>query len=246
MKYSTKFIHGDSDCTIISDSKEALETAKDKLISDKRIIEQFIKNHPGWEESLIPIRTINAPEIIELLEIAAEESNVGPMAAIAGVLADRMADEMKKKHHTKINVVENGGEIIIDSKEDIIIALYVLTTALKGKIGFRFRGDSKKLAVATSSGQFGHAMSLGEADAVVVFADNAGLADAAATKICNEVTGMNHQKAITQGLQIMDEIQGVQGVFISRGGLVGQKGKIPELIRLNDENNAILQKKLKK
>jgi len=52
------------------------------------------------------------------------------------------------------------------------------------------------LGIATSSGTSGHALSFGIAGAVTVVADNAGLADAAATAICNTVKGETCEEAI--------------------------------------------------
>ena len=234
-----------SDCTVVSDRKDALSIARQILQEDRRITEIFIREHPGWQESLIPMRTPDAPPIIAAMEEAGELAGVGPMAAIAGVFADHMVTEMQRQGHAEIAVVENGGEIAIQSAEDIIIALYVLTTALKAKIGFRYHGGDPMLGLGTSSGQFGHAMSLGEGDAVTVFADSAGLADAAATQVCNAVVGDDYEQAILRGLEVVDTIPGVHGAFIARGGFVGQKGKLPELVRIHDGEQVILAEKFK-
>jgi ApbE superfamily uncharacterized protein (UPF0280 family) len=202
-----------------------------------------MKNNPSWEKSIIPVRTKDAPLIIELMENAAEICDVGPMAAIAGALADRMQAVMLENKHVHTAVVEDGGEIAINSSEDILIGLYVLSTALKAQLGFKFLGGSTPIGIGTSSGQFGHALSFGEADTVTIFAKNATLADAAATKICNEVKGDDHEKAILIGLDLADRIDGLSGVFITRSKYIGKKGRIPELVSIRDGEQYILHEK---
>jgi hypothetical protein len=239
------FIEEESDCTIVSEKKEAIQVARGQLVADRQILKRFVHENPNWLKSLVPIHTKDPPQVVKLMEDAAEKAQVGPMAAVAGVLADRMQNEMFHQTNVKTAVVENGGEIAINSVSDIIIGLYVLTTALKANIGFRFKGGDPPLGIGTSSGQFGHALSFGEADAVTIFADTAGLGDAAATRICNSVKGKDHEKAVQSSLEIIDDIDGVSGAFIVRGKYVGQKGKIPELIRIQDGEAAILSEKFK-
>ncbi len=65
------------------------------------------------------------------MEIPTEICGVGPMAAVAGALADRMQEAMLKQRKVTIAVVEDGGEIAVKSSDDILIALYSLSTALK-------------------------------------------------------------------------------------------------------------------
>lgn len=239
------FVENESDCTVVSEKKEAIQVARRQLLADRIILQKFVKAHPDWLKALNPVLSKDPPLIVKRMEEAAEKAQVGPMAAIAGALADRMQEEMIQQVQVKTAVVENGGEIAVNSTTDIIIGLYVLTTALKANLGFRFKGENPPLGIGTSSGQFGHAISFGEADAVTIFAADAALGDAAATRVCNSVTGPDHEKAVQASLEIIDEIEGVSGAFIVRGKFVGQKGKIPELVRIEDGESAILSEKFK-
>ena len=89
------------------------------------------------------------------------------------------------------------------------------------------------MGVATSSGRFSHAFSFGDADAVTIFAVNAGIADAAATAVANLITGDDVQDVIRLGMDRALRIDGVKGVFILYRGVVGKAGQIPELIKLS-------------
>jgi hypothetical protein len=243
MKYKKRFVVKESDCTVVTNYQQAIKIAKNQLIEDRIILEQFIAVHPEWEASFKPIRTKDAPPIIEAMEIPTEIAGVGPMAAVAGALADRMQEAMLKNRKVSIAVIEDGGEIAINSSEDILIALYVLSTALKAQLGFKFSGGDSPIGISTSSAQFSHSISLGEADTVTIFADNTAMADAAATAVCNEVKGPDYEASILKGLEICDQIEGINGAFITRDKFVGKKGKIPELVYIKDGEDYILQEK---
>jgi len=70
----------------------------------------------------------------------------------------------------------------------------------------------------------------GEAEAVTVFAENAGLADATATAVGNTVKGKNEKAAVERGVEKALSIDGVKGVFIVYRGTVGMGGEVPPII----------------
>jgi len=150
-RYSEKFQLMESDCTVISDIEKGIKLAKKKLKEDLVFLHSFVEKNSDWKGSYIPIISGNQHPIILAMEEAGQICDVGPMAAVAGVLADRMQEEILSQTKANIAVVENGGEIIISSKEDILIHLMVKSTDLQGKLGFMFKGGSKPLGVATSS-----------------------------------------------------------------------------------------------
>jgi ApbE superfamily uncharacterized protein (UPF0280 family) len=152
------------------------------------------------------------------------------MAAVAGVLADLAVKEMISSG-CKVAVVENGGEVYAVSNQPIDIGFAAGDEPLSREMGFRLR--KFPLGVATSSGRFSHAFSFGDADAVTVFAVDAGLADAAATAVANLITGDDIKNVIKLGIDRALSIDGVSGVFILYRGVVGKAGQIPELIKVN-------------
>ncbi len=119
---------------------------------------------------------------------------------------------------------------MIHSREDIFIGLYSHTTQVKDIMGFIFKGGTTPLGIGTSSGTFGHAISLGNADTVTVFAPSAGVADAVATKIANSIT-RNHKGCILHpALKIAQSLNFIQGVFITCGEKVAKIGNIPKIV----------------
>jgi len=76
---------------------------------------------------------------------------------------------------------------------------------------------------------------LGEADTVTVFAESAGIADAAATRICNIVKGENYKESINNGIEEAKSISAIKGLLIVRKNLIGRYGNLPELVRIQSE-----------
>lgn len=216
--------------TIISDRKEAIEAAVESLRHNREAIEEYAKANPRFLSSLKPLDVPAEPLVAKLMAEAAEKADVGPMAAVAGVLADMAVRDMRKAG-CEVAVVEDGGEISAVSNVPVDVALAAGDEPLSRRFGFRLTGFP--IGVATSSGRFSHALSFGDAEAVTVFCGNAGLADAAATSVGNVVKGDDAQTAIKLGMDKALLIEGVEGVLIIYKGLVGTAGKIPQMIKVD-------------
>ena len=250
--YKTHFIEKESDITIISDSNTAISRAKISFQFHRANLEDFVLRNSKFLKSFSPVKVNTSYRVIELMAEVAFLCDVGPMAAVAGALADLMLEEMQLKgdnedpnfKESRIALVENGGEIAIDSEEPMKIALYAGQNELNSNLGFLVKKEDCPIGIGTSSATIGHAISLGQSDAVTIFAKNAALADAAATKVGNAVKGKDVEKSIKKGLDIIDQLEGVTGAFISRGNKVGQIGKLPQLIKIVGAKNQILKNKL--
>ncbi|MEJ2295494.1 MAG: UPF0280 family protein, partial [Candidatus Lokiarchaeota archaeon] len=145
--------------------------------------------------------------------------DVGPMATVAGALADLMLETMKTKSRSnpvpaRIALVENGGEIAIDSEKPMKIAIYAGENKLNLNIGFLIEKQDCPIGIASSSATIGHAISLGQSDVVTVFAKNATIADGAATQIGNLVKGEDIDQYNRTSLEKIDHIEGVEGALI--------------------------------
>lgn len=246
--YKYHFSEKESDVTIISESKKAILRAKEAFYYHRKILEEYVLKETQFLKSFTPVKVKTDKDIINLMAETAFLCDVGPMATVAGALADLMLEGMKDKKNSdfilaKIALVENGGEIAIDSEKPMKIALYAGNNELNLNVGFLIEKKDNPIGIGTSSATVGHAISLGEADAVTIFADNATLADGAATAIANLVKGNDIEKSIKKGLDAVDDIEGVRGAFISRENNVGQVGKIPKLIKIEGEKNKILKEK---
>ncbi|MEM3440864.1 MAG: UPF0280 family protein [Candidatus Bathyarchaeia archaeon] len=224
------FILKESNCVIISDTIEGIQAAKESIKQNRHKLEEYIKTNPKFLHALKPVPIPSKPLVAKLMAEAAEKANVGPIAAVAGVLAD-LAVKAMLRAGCKVAVVENGGEISAVSNAPIDVAVAVGDTPLSKRFGFRL--TEFPIGIATSSGRFSHALSFGDADAATVFCRDAGLADAAATAGCNVVKGENYQVAIQAGINRALSIQGVEGVLIIYREFTGTAGKLPQIIKIN-------------
>ena len=220
----------ETNCTIIVDDESAINTAVSSIRHHRKQLEKYIRTDPKFLYSLRPVAVDDGPRIVGLMAKASEKANVGPMAAVAGVLADLAVEDMALAG-SEVAVVENGGEVSAISNQPIDIALSAGDSPLSKQIGFRL--EKSPIGVATSSGLFSHALSFGEAEAVTVFAVNAGVADAAATAVGNLVKGDDCRGAVERGIEEALGVEGVRGIFILYRGIVGRAGQVPQLIKVS-------------
>jgi ApbE superfamily uncharacterized protein (UPF0280 family) len=220
----------ETQCTIIADKEQAIKTAIASIKRNRTELEDYAKRNPLFLYTLEPVPAPAEPLVARLMAEAAEKANVGPMAAVAGVLADLAAKDMIADG-CKVAVVENGGEVSAVSDRPVDVALAAGDAQLSKRFGFRL--TDFPVGVATSSGRFSHALSFGDAEAATVFCRNAGLADAAATAVGNVVKGEDCEGAVQRGIDRALSIQGVEGVLIIYKGFTGTAGKIPQIIKVD-------------
>lgn len=233
------FRYKETNCTIIADKEDAIRSAMSSIEYHRKKLEKYIQDHPKFLYSLRPVPVNKGPLIVRLMADASKKANVGPMAAVAGVLADLTVKEMTLDG-SEVAVVENGGEVSAVSSKPIDIALSAGDSPLSRQVGFRLK--EFPIGVATSSGLYSHALSFGEAEAVTVFAVNAGIADAVATAVGNLIKGDDCREAIERGINKALGIEGVKGVFILYKGMVGKAGQIPQIIKVRtEEKNGCLK-----
>jgi ApbE superfamily uncharacterized protein (UPF0280 family) len=192
-------------------------------------LELYVRANPKFLYTLEPIVAPEKPLVANLMAIAAQKAAVGPMAAVAGALADLAVEDMKREG-CEVAVVEDGGEISVSSNRPIDVAVAAGEELLSKRFGFRLA--EFPIGVATSSGRFSHALSFGDAEAAIVFCKDAALADAAATAVGNVVNGEDAQVGIQAGTNRGLSIEGVDGVLILYKGQVGTAGKIPQIIKI--------------
>ncbi|GAB4338886.1 MAG: UPF0280 family protein [Desulfobulbaceae bacterium] len=202
------------------------------VIELRHQLEEHIRAQPLFLESLHPLpMDERAPRIVRKMLRAGKEAGVGPMAAVAGAIAEEVGHRL---HALGINdlIVENGGDIFIARNTTCTVAILAGPSPLSKSVGVRLAPGMLPAGVCCSSGSVGHSLSLGVADAVVVVSDSTPLADAAATRIGNEVDG--RRGCVDRALRLAGEIRGVRGVVIVLGTRLGAWGEI-ELVGLREK-----------
>jgi ApbE superfamily uncharacterized protein (UPF0280 family) len=185
-------------------------------------LERYIEKNPEFLTSLKPLPVPeHAPNIVMDMIKAGKQAGVGPMAAVAGAIAECVGRELLE--FSPQIIIENGGDIFLKLLTRRTVGIYAGASPLNGKIGLEINPRDTPLGVCTSSGTVGHSLSYGQADAVVVTAASAALADAAATAIGNRVSRPEDiESAIASG----QDIGGLKGIVIIIGQSVGAWGDI--------------------
>ena len=203
------------------------QEAEEAVIKFRHQLEAYIKGCPLFAESLVPLPLDPlAPEIARGMLVAAQKAGVGPMAGVAGAMAEFVGKALLPK--TPEVVVENGGDIFLQSSTERKIGIFADRSSLSMRVGISVPPEKTPLGVCTSSGTVGPSLSLGKADAVCVISPSATLADAAATAVGNLVQGKGD---IEQALERGRAIPGVEGVVIIVGDAMGAWGEY-ELVKL--------------
>lgn len=225
------YAFGETRGTIASDSPEFVEVGLAALQRQRADLDRYALRNPVFQHSFEPVKVIEGPTVVKRMAQAAEKAGVGPMAAVAGAIADLAAEEMIAAG-ARVALIEDGGEASLHSDQPVDIALQAGSAPLSKRLGFRVARFPS--GVATSSGVYSHAFSFGDAEAVTVFAGDAALADAAATAACNLVSGADHDAAVRRGVDKALSIPGVEGVFILYKEATGTGGRLPEIIRIQE------------
>jgi ApbE superfamily uncharacterized protein (UPF0280 family) len=197
--------------------------ARESILSNRGDIEAYIKNNPNFYDTLDPMQPAdNAPAIINFMCDAAWRAGVGPMASVAGAIAEFVGRDLSS--FSDEIVVENGGDIFIKTAKKRIIGIYAGDDSpFTGKLALEISPNDNGVGVCTSSGTVSHSLSFGRADAALVISDNTALADAVATVAGNAVKSAID---IEKGIQLAKSISGVKGVLILVGDKMGSWGEI--------------------
>jgi len=212
---------GESDLWI-SAERPLPESAERALLSVRADVEEYLERDPEFARSLRPRMAMpGAPEIVLDMTDAARICDVGPMAAVAGAVAERVGRELLAE--TGQVLVENGGDIFIYTMLPRVAAIFAGESPFSGKLGIRIKRLSQPLGLCTSSGTVGPSLSFGKADAAIVLANSAALADAAATALGNRV---QEPGDIERALELLEMIPGVLGGAVIMGEHLGAWGEV--------------------
>jgi ApbE superfamily uncharacterized protein (UPF0280 family) len=200
---------------------------RELVLNYRHQLETYISGHPEFHRSLIPVEEDSfAPEIVQDMIRASQRASVGPMAAVAGAVAQFVSKDLLPLSEELI--VENGGDLYLVTSKERTIGIYAGSSPLSLKIGITVGPKDSPLGICTSSGTVGPSLSFGKADAICILSKSASLADAAATAVGNII---QEKKDVEAGLEKASEISDILGAVIIVGDTVGAWGDL-NLVRL--------------
>lgn len=200
------------------------EEALTSLARYRYQLERQIKAQKDFLSSLVPI-SIDAhhSNIVNKMLKCSQAAGVGPMAGVAGAIAEFVGGDLSKLSTNVI--VENGGDIFIKSQQSVKIGIFAGSSPLNNKISLLITPETTPIGVCTSSGKIGNSLSFGNADAVCIVSGSATLADCAATAVANMIASTTDAD-IKHALEVAKGIEGVRGCVIISGVKMGCWGDI--------------------
>lgn len=210
----------------IQADRDIQSRAEEIVLQCRYQVEQHISKYPSFSTSLTPLgKDPIAPPLVKEMYDAANVAGVGPMAAVAGGIAEYVGKKLMAEGVEEI-IVENGGDIFFYRNTKSHIAIFAGESPLSYKVGLEL-SPPMPWGVCTSSGTIGHSLSLGEADSVTVVARSTYLADAVATRLGNEVGGAAGDRGgVDRALKVAKKIDGLVGVVVICGELLGAVGDV--------------------
>ena len=190
-------------------------------------IKDHIRRQPEFLDSLLPVTELpNEAGVVSRMKRAAFKAGVGPMAAVAGAVAEAVGLDLAGR--SKEVIVENGGDCFFKLQQPAVSTIFAGKSPFSGRIAIRIDPGKSPLAVCTSSGTVGPSYSRGRADAATIISRDACLADALATGAANIIASEHDFEA---GLEYAMNVEGVLGVVLIYKDKLAVKGEV-ELARI--------------
>ncbi|MDI6874842.1 MAG: UPF0280 family protein [Actinomycetota bacterium] len=197
--------------------------ARDSLLRHRSLLEEFMARQPPFATTFLPYPVPeDAPGIVRCMAEAAARAGVGPMAAVAGAVAEMVGRDLLPLSPELM--VENGGDIFLRSRMERRIGVFAGESPFSGRLALVVGPTPPEgLGICTSSATVGPSYSAGAADAALVVAETASLADAAATALGNRVKSPEDME---EALAYVAGLEGVSGCLVIMGDRLGVRGDL--------------------
>lgn len=181
-------------------------------------LEIYLGKHHDFATSFRPVpATGQAPPVVKEMAEAASLFGVGPMSAVAGAIAQKVGEDLLAISPRLL--IENGGDLFIAGGGRWKIGIFAGRD--KPPLRISVESGSRGVGVCTSSSTIGPSVSLGIAEAAVVVARTAAIADAAATWLGNMVRSETDVSAV---MDTGKDSQHVEGLLLVSGDSIGAWG----------------------
>ena len=201
--------------------------AGDLVFACRYQLETYIGSHPEFATSLLPcLEDPYAPPVVrEMIDIT-RRLGVGPMASVAGAVAQYVGRGLLRQ--TDQVIVENGGDIFLNTNRPATVSILAGSSSLSGKYGLLIPKANMPSGVCSSSASVGHSMSMGIADVVCLVSSSVTLSDGAATAIGNRVRKETDLRKVADWA---GRIPGILGGVVIIGSKMAAWGNI-ELVEI--------------
>ncbi len=223
---SLRICHRETDLQVFINAYLEIRKLQDQIgdliLKYREQIEETIKNFPQFLYSLEPIELQSDYEIINEMVSKSRRAGLGPMAGVAGAIAEFIGKDLLTL--TDELIIENGGDIFLQSKRDRNVLIYAgERSPFRDKVKIKLYGQDTPRGICTSSKHVGHSLSFGNTDATIIVAQSAITADVFATAIGNMVKS---EDDIEKTLCFAEECNEISGGIILIGDKIAAWGEI--------------------
>lgn len=206
----------------VSAVRKLEKETRDLVLAGRYQLESYIRDHPAFATTLEPYPDDPAaPLVVKEMLQAGKRAGVGPMAAVAGAMAEYVGSGLLR--FTDQVIVENGGDIFLKASRPVTVSLFAGESPLGGKFGLVIPVRQMPLGVCCSSATVGHSLSVGIADAVCLLSPSSALADAAATALGNRI---RHRSDLKRVSDWAGEVEGILGGVVVAGDRMATWGDV--------------------
>lgn len=212
----------------IAAEREYLASAVDAIKAARREIERKIRKDDFFLTTLEPYEpSEDDGRVVRRMCDAAREAGVGPMATVAGTIAQEALDAMISGGCTHC-WVDNGGDVALRITSPVTMEVFH-EPGSETAFALELEPVDKVFGVCTSSGTLGHSISFGNSDVALAIADSAPLADALATAIGNRVTDVTSLRTCFDPFR---SVKGFTAGLVMVNGAVSMHGRLPRLVEV--------------
>jgi ApbE superfamily uncharacterized protein (UPF0280 family) len=212
---------------LVSSDRDLYKDTIDLVFDYRYQIENYIKSHPEFLTTLQPYPDDPyAPSIIKDMIASTRDIGVGPMASVAGAIAQYVGLGLLGTAEQVI--VENGGDIFLKVNRPATVSILAGDSPLSGRIGISIATALMPLGVCSSSGRVGHSLSMGYTDVTTILSPSAVRADGAATALGNRIRTKTDLEKLAGWAA---DIEGILGGIVIMGDNMVTWGKV-EIVEL--------------
>ena len=220
----TRFQYRDTILSIVCDDGMS-GIVRDAVLESWFILESKIGDDPFFGITYDPYPVMNNDhEMIRRMCSASQSSGVGPMAGVAGAVAENVARKLMEGG-SSVAIVENGGDIAFYSEEPVSVGIFADHPVFRD-VAFSISSDHM-IGICSSSRTVGPSVSFGNSSISTVFSDDVILADCCATALGNMVTDVS---SLQGSVETVGSIEGVTGCMACCDDKVAFFGDVPPMI----------------
>ena len=207
----------------------SLERETEALVKKYRAqIEWAIERRPAFLTSLEPLEEDSGDfPIVASMIRAGSKAGTGPMAAVAGAVAEFVGRELLQWSPEVI--IENGGDIFLKVARPIVVGIFAGDSRFTGRFGIQVQPTVLPVGICTSSGRVGPSLSLGVSDAATIISKDTALADAVATAMGNKIRSGRDLKDAVEWAMTIPGVEGALAVMDHKMAALGDLELAPLL-----------------